>query len=615
MRIHISEEGLSNEAEREHRRIQTSSSAFGILREQLLENIGIDRIRGFLFHFGWEMGVNDAKEAMQSGMPLDELIKYGPILHAKSGQIRGFKHECSVVREEEGRLVSVLGQGVWLDSYEAAEHLKRHGVSTAPVCHTLIGYSSGFMTTIFGQPLLAREISCVGKGDAECRWVIKLEREWAEQEIREERLEYAHTPIVKELEYTYDQLLEQKNIVTRMADFHHKLTEAVIGGIDLAAMVERVYRMLGIPVAMTDGFGKRIVASSGLPDEAVAELEKQLRQAVKEHSPFGRKAIRTTDGKELLIASIPVQKEIMGYCAFLYEDGIRSKRSEDDLLLDRFVSAASLILLNEKTRFDSFERMKGNFLDQLLDGKLPESEIVQRGAYAGLDLRLPYEIVVMDYAKAKLTLEEEFRQQELLYEAAVRYFKSKHRSVLIGHRNGRMVLLFTLGADQQSSAELLKPFQQELARLYPQGDYRFGISGVGDDIGSASKRYEEASVALRLARRKAIVPFRSLGIFGLLIDNRNEREIGMIVKRELGSLYNLQDPKSVELLLTLHSYLLNGGKLEQTMSDLSLSMSGLRHRIARIEEKLQKDLRNPTEMHQLWLILNYLIAVGELQVE
>ena len=53
----------------------------------------------------------------------------------------------------------------------------------------------------------------------------------------------------------------------------------------------------------------------------------------------------------------------------------------------------------------------------------------------------------------------------------------------------------------------------------------------------------------------------------------------MIAKEELGSLYNMEDPKAIELLKTLYIYLLNGGKLEQTMSDLALSMSGLRHRI------------------------------------
>ena len=89
----------------------------------------------------------------------------------------------------------------------------------------------------------------------------------------------------------------------------------------------------------------------------------------------------------------------------------------------------------------------------------------------------------------------------------------------------------------------------------------------------------------------------------------------MIAKKELGSLYNTGDSRDVELLKTLYIYLSNGGKLEQTMSDLSLSMSGLRHRIKRIEILLEKDLRDPDEMHQLLLIIKSLIALGELDIE
>ncbi len=91
--------------------------------------------------------------------------------------------------------------------------------------------------------------------------------------------------------------------------------------------------------------------------------------------------------------------------------------------------------------------------------------------------------------------------------------------------------------------------------------------------------------------------------------------IKMIAEQELGPLYNTSDLKTVELLKTLYIFLLNGGKLEQTMIDLALSMSGLRHRIKKIESLLEKDLRDPNETHQLILIIKSLIAIGELNID
>ena len=89
----------------------------------------------------------------------------------------------------------------------------------------------------------------------------------------------------------------------------------------------------------------------------------------------------------------------------------------------------------------------------------------------------------------------------------------------------------------------------------------------------------------------------------------------MIAEQELGPLYNTNDAKAIELIKTLYTFLLHGGKLEQTMSDLSLSMSGLRHRINKIESLLEKDLRDSNEMHQLLLIIKSLIALGELEID
>ena len=113
--------------------------------------------------------------------------------------------------------------------------------------------------------------------------------------------------------------------------------------------------------------------------------------------PFRKKTIKTSI-QERLITPILVQKEVLGYCSFIYDEMKNDKPEEDYLFLDRFANAASLILLNEKTKFESFERMKGNFLEQILGAQLP-NEIINRGKYAGLDLEQTYHIMVMEYKK------------------------------------------------------------------------------------------------------------------------------------------------------------------------------------------------------------------------
>lgn len=618
MKIEIKDQNYDQQIEVYDRQITTSSTALGIMRHQLVRNIGIDRIKGFLIRFGWEMGENAAKQALEANISLETLIEQGPIVHMKTGHIRGYTHECTVEFDEDHHIVSLLGKGTWVDSYEAIEHVKRLGISDTQVCHTLIGYSSGFMSTICGQPVLAKELTCVGKGDPECSWITRTQKEW-ESGMYEELSFYHETPIMAELEYTYEQLLERQKFVTRLSDFQKKLTEEISNGSNLQTIADMVYGIAKIPILIEDNEHRTIV-HAGLSEEIYQILKEDMdqyfqRDKEKYQLPSKRKTIETERQKRL-ISPILVQKQILGYCSFIYYDDIKSDTLDEDYLaLDRFANAASLILLNEKTKFESFERMKGNFLEQILASQFPAKEIINRGKYTGLDLSQPYYITVMEYQKANISMEEDFLLQEQILEMTFRYFNEKKYPILVGQREGHIILLMMKDVWQKSAVQsLIHDFDEFLLKKYPVGDFKFGISNEGTDIAEALTHYEEAAIALRLTMKKKIVGFSSLGIVGVLINSKNMNGIKMIAKNELGPLYNTEDPRTIELLKTLYIYLLNGGKLEQTMSDLALSMSGLRHRIKRIETLLNKDLRDPNETHQLLLIIKSLIALGELDI-
>ncbi len=345
MEIKISENSYKDiVADTNERKILASASAFGILRQQLVEYIGIDRIKGFMFHFGWGMGVADAKEAMKTDSSLEYLIKQGPIFHITNGHISGMNHNCEVKLDEQQNIVSINGKGIWVDSYEAAQHVKLHGISKVPVCHTLTGYASGYMSTVSGQSLLAKELTCVGKGDSACSWEVKPQKEW-KSGLQDDLDSYNEMPIVKELEYTYEQLLEQQNFVTRLASFQKKLTEEVSNGSNLQEIANLVYDIVTIPIMIED-IDHRTISYSGLPEEKYLELKADMETYFQENTakdffqrkekqklPFRKKTIKTSN-QERLITPILVQKELIGYCEFIYED-VEKESHEDDIFVFR----------------------------------------------------------------------------------------------------------------------------------------------------------------------------------------------------------------------------------------------------------------------------------------
>ncbi|UTR07536.1 XylR N-terminal domain-containing protein [Alkalihalobacillus sp. LMS6] len=600
----------------EERKLASSTSALGILREKLVENLGIQRIDSFLFHYGYEMGVHDAKEAKKTDKTIEELIIEGPKLHMKSGHIQGFEHKCQVEYDGD-QLKSVTGKGTWIGSYEAYEHKKRLGVADTPVCYTLLGYSSGFMSTIFERELIARELTCTGAGHAECRWVIRLKEEW-EQDAHEDIYNQHSSPIVQELEYTYDQLFDQTNLVTKLSTFQNLLTKEIVDGSDLQTLTNRAYEIIKRPLIIDD-LKLDPLSFAGISEERIKVIDAESKQKLPGHVvknrkryavPF-RKKIMELDGYLRCIVPVMVENEIYGYCSLLIKEQKEQQTKEEFLFLEHFANAVALILLNEKTRFDSYERMKGNFFEQVLENKSSTLELLNKAKYIGFNLNKPFYIAVVEYVNDVDSIEEEFAFNEHIMEATFQFFNKERLAVLSTLRETN-VILYLPDLTERQIENVLNKYLQHLSEEFPQTYVKIGLSQNGEGIVEIKDRYHEATIALRLAIKKAIVSYETLGIVGLLLNTRHLDEFHVMAKKELKELYQLKEEKRAELLKTLYYFLENGGNLERTKGDLALSMSGLRHRIQRLEELLDRDLRKPSEAHSLFLLLKALVVLEEL---
>ena len=601
----------------ENKKIVTTPAAFGILRKGLIANLGTKRAKGFLLRYGWSIGESDAKEAMKINSSLDFLLNQASIFHLRSGQIGDVEAERYIEFDENQEIKSFQAVGKWIDSFEVKEHLTHYGPSDEPVCHTLTGYASGYMSTVCNKKIIVKETSCIGKGDAECCYEVRLEKDWG-SELEEENKYYQEKRIVDELEYTYEQLLKEKNYIKKVSTFHSMLTESVSNGSDLQEISDIAYRLLGIPVTIEDlGFQK--IVFSGINEEDYCKLDKDLKahllkknRATNKLPLFSETSRINTANQERLITPIIVQKKIIGYCTLLYLDNLEKDMSNDFLLIERLSNAASLFLLNQKSSFDAFERMKGFFLEQIIKGEYTsKKEIINRGRYMGFDFETPSYIIAVQYTEKGNRSKPGTDHFDEIAETIVKYMDIQGYKALISQFNGQIIMLMP---ENNQILFIMEKILKHIETVYPSHQYKIGISDKAEDIESIMENVEESLMALRMSADKKIIQFSDLGIVGVLINSQNINGIKKIARQELGSLFSLGDGKKKELLKTLYVFLSNGGKLQQTMDDLSLSMSGLMYRINKIEQLINKDLRDPSQSYQLLLILDSLQALGELDI-
>lgn len=594
----------------EVRSLLIPAEAFGTLRKDLIKNIGIERMRAFLFRYGWNLGRQDAEQAPpEPSSSLKEKVSYGPVVHSLKGHVQASLRSLDIT-EEGSKVTHFYMEGTWKYSYEAVEHVKNFGLSDHPICYTLTGYASGYISKLIGETVIFKETACAGAGAEECQWVGRLVSEWGD--AADEQLSYfEELPILQELEHTHQHLIEEKNNLAKVTAVHEMLTEEIVKGNHLDSIVRVMYEQTGIPVLIENSYHEPL-AYEGLSQE---RLKQEMQDTDwSKQSIYKTKAIETKAGTRL-VKPVSLQGEIVAYCSFFFEERKLINSQIVSMFIEKLSSVCSLVLLNEKTKFEEAERMKGRFLEEILNKKYDEKkDILKRAGFISLDLSKPYYICVVQYKLPEHNTERELAFHDIVLKETSTYFRNEKVDTLIGQRCSSIIVLITEPEQgEQAVTDLCWALLNKLESIDGQVDFQVGISLKSDNIIQSAEAYKEALTASRIASRNLpVVTFESLGIVGLLANDYHEKELEKLAKSTLGPLYGEGDEKKIELLKTLYVFLLNGGNHEQTSEDIGLSISGLRYRISKITSILQCSLRDAEENFHLLLALKALKFTGKL---
>lgn len=228
-----------------------SISAIGTLKEDIESNIGKERLKGFLIRHGKELGSNDARKALTMNFSTaQESIQHGTVMHTLKGHARVETTYLKIEKRDNEPRFSIHMEGNWLHSYEAEEYVNRYGLANEPICNTLVGYASGYLSVISNQQVIVKEVTCEAKGDECCHWVAKSIDLCDKDTIKNELKYYKEDTIVDELGYTYEKLLEERNNLTRATNIYSNLTEEIFKGNICNRLPRWFVKLLGPPLQL-----------------------------------------------------------------------------------------------------------------------------------------------------------------------------------------------------------------------------------------------------------------------------------------------------------------------------------------------------------------------------
>jgi DNA-binding NtrC family response regulator len=154
--------------------------AMGLLRKYLVENFGLNAARTVLTQFGFAHGWRMA-EALQSEFKWsseEDWSLAGTRIHSLEG----------LFQVEPGSKGPLSKEGVMLLAcYEAEQHLLHFGRADAPMCWTICGLTSGYLSRAAGKEIYVLEDRCMGKGDAACHLFGRTREAWGDERAEELR--------------------------------------------------------------------------------------------------------------------------------------------------------------------------------------------------------------------------------------------------------------------------------------------------------------------------------------------------------------------------------------------------------------------------------------------
>ena len=181
----------------EQRVVILSAAAMGLLKKELIDTLGLETTRRLMLRFGYADGYHDAvslRERSKWATPLEGL-RAGAVLHRLEGIVRAeitkVEHDATSGRFEE--------EVFWHDSYAAEQHVHHYGKSDVPVCWSLAGYASGYVSACLGQEIYFRERECLAQGAPKCSVVGKDAESWGD-DLEALRLDFQSADLGQEVE-------------------------------------------------------------------------------------------------------------------------------------------------------------------------------------------------------------------------------------------------------------------------------------------------------------------------------------------------------------------------------------------------------------------------------
>lgn len=408
------------------------------------------------------------------------------------------------------------------------------------------------------------------------------------------------------------------------SDITRSLLERIVSNqYELLKASQSVHRDL-TSVALTGGDEKKIAAvlsewTGGesliwnsswdvLAGEPAPQLTARIRREVEVDDPLAIREVEiqsegeSREGREghwtHMIVPARASSHIHGYLAL--SKPTTERRELDKVALGHAATVYALLAVRRQAVAEESQKLKGDFLREVLDGipRGSESSFAERAAGFGSDFSHPHCAIVF-----APSVTENGILDRLADVADAVLTKGQHRFLMRRRRRDVLVLMDAGSSPdvEEAAAKIVERWGAESA----PGEIRAGLGNPAPSPDLFSRSARESEEALRLGGvldpPRALVAHRDLGIYRLVAEmEQSGVDLEAACRDSLGDLMS-EEEKISRLRRTLEAYLAHDGNAQATADSLYVHRHTLRYRLKRIGQLTGRDLKKPQDRLQLHL--------------
>ncbi|MEU9736905.1 GAF domain-containing protein [Streptomyces sp. NPDC048002] len=381
-----------------------------------------------------------------------------------------------------------------------------------------------------------------------------------------------------DLERANEIIGDRSGVIERASDVHDRLAELVLrgGGVhDVAAAVSEV---LDGTVEFTEHAPARALETSRAEGHAVRHQDDW-------------------------IAAVAAGGELLGALVLRGHPGLDPV---DQRTLERAAMVTSLLLLARRSAAEAEQRVRGELLDDLLDGRDRDPRLLrERAARLDADLDAVHVVLAARLEGPGTDADQEAAARRRLWSAASHLAATRHG--LAAARGGGTVLLLPLEGDD-TATDLARRTARQLGAAVRE-TVTVGASAPVEDLAAyphaVAAAYEEGGrclEALRLLGRSGDgAAAEDFGFVGLLL--AGDRDIAGFVDRTIGAVVTYDERRGTDLVRTLDAYFACGMSPARTKDDLHVHVNTVAQRLERVGRLLGDDWQSPARALEIQMAL------------